>query len=156
MHSGHLPHDIHVCTASPQSQHSTTTVRAVDNTCSRASELSSRNSHDSMSKALDTTSEWIAVACHQTWRHLGTPCVSLCLPKRVPGTPKRNHHYSLFPASAKCMLHARRSANYKLPDVRVTVVSRCVQLCCTQLLRVQMSAGIDQSLYVILQPCCRC
>lgn len=30
-----------------------------------------------------------------------------------------------------------------------------MQLCCTELLRVKMCAGIDQSLYVIFQPCCR-
>lgn len=66
----------------------------------------------------------------------------------------RDHNYP-FPASAAGKLCATASANDELPGCSVAVALCCMQLCCTELLRVKMCAGIDQSLYVIFQPCCR-
>jgi hypothetical protein len=68
-------------------------------------------------------------------------------PKRGRGAPKKSH--SLCNVRATC---ARPSANHELPGLSVAVALRCMQLGRTQLLRVQVCAGIQQRLNVLLQP----
>lgn len=53
------------------------------------------------------------------------------------------------------MSHSHCSPNDELPDLGVAVALRCMQLCCAELFGVEMSAGIDECLYVISQPCRR-
>lgn len=48
------------------------------------------------------------------------------------------------------MLPAPASPNHELPNPSVAVALCCMQLGCTQLLRVKMCAGIDQGPYMAL------